>query len=329
MTRYEKDYRATYYQASLAIKITAAQLVNSIVVPIFVNYFTFDSIYEPGGISDDIFYFAFTNALVSPLLRLLDFRHRRRDLMRCYSSRPINKIGFGDQLEYNRVWEGDEFEVGYEYVYLLQTTLYTCFFISLQPIIAVLSTIGILLYLAVVRYALFYWCQRPKASSSFVNKTLNRILRLSMLAYAVGMMCWTHFAAANRLRSAMIPTVLALILAAAVYYWSDNLDQLVVREEVPLSYERSRIFLNSEYDRVNPATRKKALREFKQYIECKQIENVSEEKRNVTNYLNSLFAQHISQPIERRETAEQSIVADRIVSMFEQTTNQQQTSNLR
>jgi hypothetical protein len=101
MTGFEKDYRMTYYQVSLAIKITAAQLINSILSPILVNYFTRNSIYEAGGISDDIIYFAATNALVSPFIRLFDFRHQRRALLRWYYSRPsifyfniVNKIEF-------------------------------------------------------------------------------------------------------------------------------------------------------------------------------------------------------------------------------------------
>jgi len=84
--------------------------------------------------------------------------------------------------------------VGFDYVYLIKTTLYTCFYISLQPIIVVMAIIGIILYFLAAKYALYFWCQRPKPSSSFLYNILNRILLLSFLAYVIGNITWTYIA---------------------------------------------------------------------------------------------------------------------------------------
>lgn len=221
---------------SLAYKITAAQLINSILIPIFVNHYTFKSIYQPGGISDDIIYFTLSNALVSPLFRLIDFGHRIRQLLWCYSARPHNKIEFDSQTEYNKYFEGDEFEVGYEYVYLLKTALYTCFYMSLQPIITLFAAGGIALYMMAAKCSLFYWCQRPKTSSSIVYKMMNTVLRLCMLAFAIGSITWTHLIPTTRQNDTIKPNVAALALALIIV-WSDLAKEWVIRnDETPLNY---------------------------------------------------------------------------------------------
>ena len=61
----ELDYRATFYQISLGVKILIAQLINSMVLTFIAAYFIKKNIYKPGGLADDVFYFGISNAFVS------------------------------------------------------------------------------------------------------------------------------------------------------------------------------------------------------------------------------------------------------------------------
>jgi hypothetical protein len=50
MTAYERDYTYTHYQTSLALKAIAAQLLNSILIPIVVNL-SLNNIYNSSGLA--------------------------------------------------------------------------------------------------------------------------------------------------------------------------------------------------------------------------------------------------------------------------------------
>ena len=72
MTVIEKLYSMNSYQMSIAVKSIAAQLINSICVPIIVNYYIEDNIFESSGLVEDIFILALASSLVPPFVRLID-----------------------------------------------------------------------------------------------------------------------------------------------------------------------------------------------------------------------------------------------------------------
>jgi hypothetical protein len=90
-----------------------------------------------------------------------------------------------------------EFEIGYEYVHMLKTCIYTAFYISLQPIIAPISGIGLLFMYYAEKYVLLYRCSRPKPSSDLINSSLSIIMNLCILAYSLGSLTWTSFIPTN------------------------------------------------------------------------------------------------------------------------------------
>jgi hypothetical protein len=49
-----------------------ASLVNSIVIPMIANRFIKVNIYQKNGLADDIFMLGLTNALVPPVLKIID-----------------------------------------------------------------------------------------------------------------------------------------------------------------------------------------------------------------------------------------------------------------
>lgn len=49
-----------------------AQLINSIVLTLVANYYIKQNIYQKGGLTEDVFYFSVSNALLPPLLKIFD-----------------------------------------------------------------------------------------------------------------------------------------------------------------------------------------------------------------------------------------------------------------
>ena len=92
LTIFELDYTITGYQTSVVLKIVVTQLINSVVFQIIVTRFIKKNIYEQGGLTDDVFYFALINSLLPPLVRLINpyYIFKRWQLWRART--PRNKL---------------------------------------------------------------------------------------------------------------------------------------------------------------------------------------------------------------------------------------------
>lgn len=157
------------------------------------NHYIKDNIYNGGGLVEDVFYFSISNAIVPPLLKIIDVTYLWHLWMKSRASKMDGKLRSDSQLDYNKAWERPEFEVGFEYVYLLKTCLYTAFYISLQPIIAFMAIFGLLAMYYAEKFVLYYRSSRPRPSSDLLNESLNKILYFCICAYALGSLTWTNF----------------------------------------------------------------------------------------------------------------------------------------
>jgi hypothetical protein len=86
----------TNYQRSLALKVIFAQLMNMVLVTFLANYFIKgrNSLYSAGGLIEDVFFVAVSNALVSPILRIVDFGYYIKKIMIKFKDRPGNSWSY-------------------------------------------------------------------------------------------------------------------------------------------------------------------------------------------------------------------------------------------
>ena len=88
LTIYEKDYTATYREASLAVKSILAQMVNSIVIPVITAYEIKKNVYSTSGLVDNVFMLGISMTIVPPIMVFVDPYNLFMKLMRCIKSRP-------------------------------------------------------------------------------------------------------------------------------------------------------------------------------------------------------------------------------------------------
>ena len=88
----ERNATYTQDQSSLAIKAVVAVLINSILVPILVNYFFKENLYGVNGLADDVFYLGLTNSFLSPALKIFDIYYFFTRFWRWYKDTPVRKI---------------------------------------------------------------------------------------------------------------------------------------------------------------------------------------------------------------------------------------------
>jgi hypothetical protein len=82
-----------------------ALLLNSIILPLLVNYFVKGkNVYNKGGLTEDIFILSITTSFVPPLLHLIDPVYIYVTLRAKYYNCPLKKLNL-NQSELNRLNE--------------------------------------------------------------------------------------------------------------------------------------------------------------------------------------------------------------------------------
>lgn len=92
----------------MAIKAIIALILNSIAIPILVNYFLEKNLYGVNGLAYDIFYLAITNSFLSPLIRIFDVEFIFFRLVSWYQNRPSQKL-LSNQQKLNSYTQHIEF----------------------------------------------------------------------------------------------------------------------------------------------------------------------------------------------------------------------------
>lgn len=192
MTVLERDFTETKHQASLGFKSTLAQLMNCILVPMIVNALIKQKIYDQNGLAADVFMLGMTTAFVGPALKFFDPGYIINRLLKWFKSEPIRMVKM-NQTELNETCEYIMFEVGYEYIYLTNLFLFTCFFVSLQPIIAITSTVGIFCMYWAQKYAIFNRMKRPVPGTDTINVAMFQLIYLGGVFYSLGALTWSNF----------------------------------------------------------------------------------------------------------------------------------------
>lgn len=88
LSLFEMDFTVTKYQTSLAVKSIFASLINSILIPIIVNYYIKVDIYTDKGLASDVFMLGLTNSFLPPVLKIVNISYLINRFMKYLASRP-------------------------------------------------------------------------------------------------------------------------------------------------------------------------------------------------------------------------------------------------
>lgn len=72
----------------MAIKTVLAQIINSILIPVIVDVYYLKNIYFANGLVTDVYYMAITNAILPPVLTLVNSTYLISRIKAWYKKRP-------------------------------------------------------------------------------------------------------------------------------------------------------------------------------------------------------------------------------------------------
>lgn len=179
-----------------------------------MNYFFKGNLYGINGLAYDVFYLGITNSFLSPFLKTIDLYYYFTRFLRWYKDKPKNKLS-QNQNQLNATYEYMDFEIGYEYIYMVNLFLFTCFFSPLQPIIVVFAIVGFAWMYWAQKYSLFNRCKRPTPGNNTINTTMYQLIYLGPAFYTIGSFCWSNFFQSNWIGIA--PNLAAAILSGIIF----------------------------------------------------------------------------------------------------------------
>lgn len=142
----------------------------------------------------------------------------------------------------------------------------------MQPIIAIFAPIGLLLYYFIDKRNLLRHFQRPSYHSASINRTVDFLLLFSPIAFGFGALLVNNFiddeiegqkngTLLSNWIIVIIGVAFLIIVPMRIFY------RCVTRPAFPLwDYYDKKAILNSDYDRLNPATKSQAIAEFEKYL---------------------------------------------------------------
>lgn len=170
-----------------------ALLVNSILIPILANDIIKEhNIYGVNGLAYDVFLLGITNSFLQPILKLFDGYYYFTRIMAWWQNKPSQKL-YLNQPDLNIYNEYIEFETGYEYIYFVNLFLFTCFFVSLQPIISIFAMLGMTAMYWSQKYSVYSRTKRPVPGTTAVNTAMYQLIYLGPLFFSMGNFTWSHF----------------------------------------------------------------------------------------------------------------------------------------
>lgn len=121
------------------------------------------------------------------------------------------------QKEHNALQEGIEFEVGYQYIYPVNVFIFSCYFVSLQPIVALIGMVGYFLMYWAQKYCLFNRYRRPVPGTDFVNNAVYKIILLGPFIFGLGSMTWSNFTPGGIPQEALLPNLVIIGISVIIF----------------------------------------------------------------------------------------------------------------
>ena len=274
----------TEYYMSLSIKITIFTFINTNIVPLISNVLQRE--YNDNSILlNNLFMIFLTNFTLNPIVfylnpnLLLKLSKRAKARMQLEGIPTEESVYTQDEL--NRLFQNPSMSLCYKYSFYSNIVLTTFFYMSLFPLGAVFSFVGLLLsYFLEIVHLGFY--KRPEILNSRLCKCFVYNFKIAMAVFAIGNYVFLNDVDKHSDINWSLINLILFIVIAFIPYDSIKFNLLGVKEgEITEgSYDEYELMFPTDYEKQNPLTKKEAMIK---YFERLRSKNLIDEIRS--NYL--------------------------------------------
>ena len=186
LTFEEKPISKSNYILSLSIKISIFTFLNSAIVPLiskyvlalnekddqdkYIDYYV--SRVRNNLLIDDMLTYFIVNAIITPLLWVLNFPYWFKKLKICCIERhdEPDKHHYMTQKDLNELYEYPDMNLAYKLSYLVKTLSMCFFYYPIFPMGFIISFIGFIFAYWVEKYVFTHQCKRPDMLDEIIEK---------------------------------------------------------------------------------------------------------------------------------------------------------------
>ena len=255
---FEANETKTNYYISLSIKITIFTFINTNIVPLVSNRIQRE--YNSNKILlNNLFMIFLTNFTLRPIVfylnpNLLFKLTRRARAIKALEGIPVKESTY-TQDELNRLFQNPSMSICYKYSFYSNVVLTTLFYMSLFPLGAVFSFVGLVLsYFLEIVHLGFY--KRPEMLNSNLCKWFMYNFKFAVAIFAIGNFIFLrdvekHF----DINWSLINLILFIVLAVIPYHsFKFNLLGISEGELTKGSYDEYELTFPTDYEKKNPLT---------------------------------------------------------------------------
>jgi len=158
-TRFERHQTKTDYYLSVAFKQTIAMFINSVVIPLLVN-FEVDQWYSSGGLCLDIFFTVLVFSVSTPLMALLAPAYLVTLARRWWVQKGKGADSI-TQRQANALFENPALDISTKYSFTCILLLLSAFYMPILPVVSLIGLGGALFSYFVDKYLLLRRFKRP------------------------------------------------------------------------------------------------------------------------------------------------------------------------
>ena len=259
---FEANETKTNYYISLSIKITIFTFINTNIVPLVSNRIQRE--YNSNKILlNNLFMIFLTNFTLRPIVfylnpNLLFKLTRRARAIKALEGIPVKESTY-TQDELNRLFQNPSMSICYKYSFYSNVVLTTLFYMSLFPLGAVFSFVGLVLsYFLEIVHLGFY--KRPEMLNSNLCKWFMYNFKFTVAIFAVGNFIFLRDAEKHfDINWSLINLILFIVLAVIPYHsFKFNLLGISEGEMTKGSYDEYELTFPTDYEKQNPLTKKEA-----------------------------------------------------------------------
>ena len=295
ITYREKPISKSNYILSLSIKITIFTFLNSAIIPfitkhIVANYkddthekiIDYVSRKRNNLLIDDMFIYFLVNAIVTPILYVLNVPFLLKKFQICLLERKKDpdKHHHMTQRELNKLYEYPDMDLAFKLSYIAKTLAMCMFYMPIFPLGYVLSLIGFIFDYWVEKYIFTHQCKRPEMLDEIIEQFYVNFFIVILFIGGIGDYVFLHDAFESNTW-----TLLNIILFGALiiipYTRFITCDYIDINKSKYGNRPLSEVYFTfyNDYQRQNPLTKREGLKNY--LTELKNKDYLSENAFNL------------------------------------------------
>ena len=281
----------TYFYISYSIKLTIFTFVTIAVLPVISNF-----IFGSDGsdiLINNLFMIFITNIFLPPLLFYLGPEYALKLYKRTNARFELKNVKYEKstytQGELNEIFENPEMDICYKYSYISNVILISLFYMSIFPI-GMIFGFGALVfaYLSEFLYISFY--KRPEILNSHLCRFYVSNFKWSIFIFALGNYIFMgQINEHQRKNSWSLINLIVFFVLCLIPYQSLKVDPIGQSEGEHKydTYNNNFIYFSTDYEKLNPFSRKQAYSNYFQKLMDYRIIDPTEGKRIIKKIQNT------------------------------------------